>query len=136
MVGAAKYSRGAGHKCPQLRLPFALQLPAAFPLVDNKLVTKQLAAAAGLPVPELYGVIGSHREVRNLPQILVGHRDFVLKPAQGSGGDGILVISARVNEPQVYRLLDGRILGRPTSLITCPTSSAVSTVLVGTKTWR
>ncbi|MEO8225623.1 MAG: sugar-transfer associated ATP-grasp domain-containing protein, partial [Gammaproteobacteria bacterium] len=27
-----------------------------YPLVDDKLATKRLAMAAGLPVPELYGV--------------------------------------------------------------------------------
>jgi alpha-L-glutamate ligase-like protein len=81
-----------------------------YPLVDDKLATKRLAMAAGLPVPELYGVITSHREVRNLPAVLGSHRDFVVKPAQGSGGDGILVVSARVRERNVYRLVDGSLL--------------------------
>ena len=80
-----------------------------YPLVDDKLATKRLAMAAGLPVPELYGVIGSHREVRDLPTILAAHRDFVVKPAQGSGGDGILVVSARVKDRNVYRLVDGQL---------------------------
>ncbi|MBN8280921.1 MAG: alpha-L-glutamate ligase-like protein [Gammaproteobacteria bacterium] len=81
-----------------------------YPLVDDKLATKRLALAAGLPVPELYGVIGSHREVRDLPRLVASHRDFVVKPAQGSGGDGILVVSARVKDRNVYRLVDGSIL--------------------------
>lgn len=82
-----------------------------YPLVDDKLATKRLAVPAGLPVPELYGVIRSHREVRDLPKMLAGHRDFVVKPAHGSGGDGILVISARVKEKNVYRLVDGTVMG-------------------------
>ncbi len=81
-----------------------------YPLVDDKLATKRLALAAGLPVPELYGVIQSHREVRSLPALVAAHRDFVVKPAQGSGGDGILVVSARVKERNVYRLVDGSLL--------------------------
>lgn len=81
-----------------------------YPLVDDKLATKRLAMAASLPVPELYGVIGSHRDVRDLPKIVATHRDFVVKPAQGSGGDGILVVSARVKDRNVYRLVDGSIL--------------------------
>jgi alpha-L-glutamate ligase-like protein len=81
-----------------------------YPLVDDKLATKSLAVPAGIPVPELYGVIGSHRDVRNLPGIVAGHRDFVVKPAQGSGGDGILVISARVKDRNVYRLVDGSVI--------------------------
>lgn len=83
-----------------------------YPLVDDKLATKRLAEPAGLPVPELYGVISSHREVRDLPRMVEGHRDFVVKPAQGSGGDGILVVSARVKDRNVYRLVDGTILGQ------------------------
>jgi alpha-L-glutamate ligase-like protein len=82
-----------------------------YPLVDDKLATKRLATAAGLPVPDLYGVISSHREVRDLPRMVEAHRDFVVKPAQGSGGDGILVVSARVKDRNVYRLVDGTILG-------------------------
>lgn len=81
-----------------------------YPLVDDKLATKRLATAAGLPVPELYGVIASHHDVRKLPQWVAGHRDFVVKPAQGSGGDGILVISARVKDGSAYRLVDGTIM--------------------------
>lgn len=81
-----------------------------YPLVDDKLATKRLAIAAGLPVPELYGVIASHRDVRDLPRRVAGHRDFVIKPAHGSGGDGILVVSARVRDGSAYRLVDGTIM--------------------------
>jgi alpha-L-glutamate ligase-like protein len=81
-----------------------------YPLVDDKLATKRLATAAGLPVPELYGVIASHHDVRELSRVVAGHRDFVIKPAHGSGGDGILVISARVKDGSAYRLVDGTIM--------------------------
>lgn len=81
-----------------------------YPLVDDKLATKRLAIPAGIPVPELYGVIENYHDVRNLPAIVQGHRDFVVKPAHGSGGDGILVVSSRVKERDVYRLVDGTLL--------------------------
>ncbi len=81
-----------------------------YPSVDDKLATKRLAIAAGLPVPELYGVITSHHDVRRLPELVAGHRDFVIKPAHGSGGDGILVVSARVRDGSAYRLVDGTIM--------------------------
>ena len=36
-----------------------------YPLVDDKLLTKRLALAAGMPVPELFGVIETqHDEVK------------------------------------------------------------------------
>ncbi len=81
-----------------------------YPLVDDKLATKRLALDANVPVPELYGVIGSYRETRNLPRIVATHREFVVKPAHGSGGDGILVVSARVRDKDIYRLVDGTVL--------------------------
>jgi alpha-L-glutamate ligase-like protein len=66
-----------------------------YPLVDDKVLTKEIAIAAGMAVPELYGVIKNQHEARTFANI-VGDRDsFVIKPAQGSGGDGILVITGR-----------------------------------------
>ena len=66
-----------------------------YPLVDDKLTTKRLAEKAGLAVPNLYGVIEIERQVRGLSELLKPHQDFVIKPAQGSGGDGIVVITGR-----------------------------------------
>jgi alpha-L-glutamate ligase-like protein len=69
-----------------------------YPLVDDKLRTKELAVAAGIPVPELYGVVETEYQVRHLPSWLRNHQDFVIKPAHGSGGDGILVITGRARD--------------------------------------
>ncbi len=66
-----------------------------YPLVDDKLQTKRLAIDAGIAVPELYGVIEIEYQVRDLEKIIGDHKDFVIKPAQGSGGNGIMVISGR-----------------------------------------
>ncbi|WP_243545717.1 alpha-L-glutamate ligase-like protein [Pseudodesulfovibrio tunisiensis] len=67
-----------------------------YPLVDDKFITKELAVAAGLNVPELYGVVRAPHEVRDVPHMLEGHDAFVVKPARGSGGNGILVVSDRL----------------------------------------
>lgn len=69
-----------------------------YPLVDDKLRTKELAVAAGMAVPELYGVLSTQHDVRDLPALLAAHDDFVMKPAQGSGGNGILVVTGRRGE--------------------------------------
>lgn len=63
-----------------------------YPLVDDKLETKRLAIAAGIAVPELYGVIEAHRQIRDLDRMVGSRQAFVVKPAQGSGGKGILVL--------------------------------------------
>ena len=79
-----------------------------FPLVDDKLTTKSLAQEAGMAVPPLYGVIEIEHQVRELHTILKPYQDFVIKPAQGSGGDGIMVISGRHKER--YRKVNGLLI--------------------------
>ena len=66
-----------------------------YQLVDDKLKTKEIAEGAGIAVPELYGVIETQRDTRYLDEIVEGHDDFVIKPAHGSGGNGIMVIAGR-----------------------------------------
>lgn len=66
-----------------------------YPLVDDKLRTKRLAQDAGIAVPKLYGVIEIERQIRDLPDMIRYHSEFVVKPVHGSGGNGILVIAGR-----------------------------------------
>ncbi len=66
-----------------------------YPLVDNKLLTKELAIQHGIAVPTLYAVVRAQHEGKDLLRLLGDHQDFVIKPAHGSGGNGILVISGR-----------------------------------------
>lgn len=79
-----------------------------FPLVDNKLETKRLAKQAGIPVPELYHVIEIEHHIQSLHAALAPHPTFVIKPAQGSGGDGIIVINGRRGKH--YLKSDGTII--------------------------
>jgi alpha-L-glutamate ligase-like protein len=76
-----------------------------YPLVDDKMNTKRLALEAGIPVPELYATVARESQVRYLPALLQPHEDFVVKPAHGSGGDGILVITGRAGAN--YRTASG-----------------------------
>jgi len=78
--------------------------------VDDKLRTKKLAMKAGIAVPELYGVIETEYEVRNLAHLVQSYPDFVIKPSRGSGGRGILVISGRSKE--MFRKADGVLMNR------------------------
>jgi alpha-L-glutamate ligase-like protein len=66
-----------------------------YPLVDDKVITKRLAERAGIGVPPLYGVVRHQHEVKTLRSRLTGYADFVVKPAHGSGGNGILVVGNR-----------------------------------------
>lgn len=69
-----------------------------YPLVDDKLRTKQLCLNAGIPAPALLGSATQHFEVRTLLERLRAHDQFVLKPARGAMGNGILVIVGRDGE--------------------------------------
>ena len=79
-----------------------------YPLVDDKLRTKQLAIDAGIAVPELYGVIEIEHQIRELPEFLKKYSDFVLKPAQGTGGEGIEIIVGKIKN--LYRKSSGNLV--------------------------
>jgi alpha-L-glutamate ligase-like protein len=64
----------------------------SYPLVDDKLKTKRLAIEAGIAVPKLYGTVSTPHDLTRLGDILQNHHQFVIKPAHGSGGEGVLVI--------------------------------------------
>ncbi len=64
-----------------------------FPLVDNKLKTKAIAQQAGATVPILIGTVDSQGDVGKIHQMVKDWPGFVIKPSQGSGGKGILVIT-------------------------------------------
>ncbi|MBF0425338.1 MAG: alpha-L-glutamate ligase-like protein [Magnetococcales bacterium] len=79
-----------------------------YPLVDDKLRTKRLAEAAGIAVPPLYATIGTPHAAKMIHATLAAWPDFVIKPAHGSGGDGVLVITARTKAG--YHLIDDTLL--------------------------
>lgn len=66
-----------------------------YPLVDDKLATKRLCEAAGIPVPRLLAVAEIHHDARELPRRMAGQEEFVLKPSRGAMGNGILVLRAQ-----------------------------------------
>src|SRR5690606_32968483 len=76
-----------------------------YPLVDDKLLTRKLAQQYGITVPELYGVVEIEHQIRDLAGTLRQYMEFVIKPSQGSGGDGILVIAGRAKN--MYRKASG-----------------------------
>ncbi len=79
-----------------------------FPRVDDKLLTKRLAQAAGIPTPGALGVITYHHQLRDLPWLLDGRDQFVLKPARGTQGNGIVVVTSVENGH--YRKSSGPLL--------------------------
>ena len=66
-----------------------------YPIADNKLLTKKVVSKLGVSVPQTYFIYSYFYELRNLKTDLEKHVEFVIKPASGSGGGGIVVITAR-----------------------------------------
>ena len=82
-----------------------------YPRVDDKALTKVIALEAGMAVPDLYGVIAHQGEVHLFPDIVEPHESFVVKPAEGSGGDGIVVITGRSKRKRNnFRLANGLLI--------------------------
>jgi len=79
-----------------------------YPLVDDKVLTKKRAMEVGIRVPEQFAVIETEQQIKGFARILGERKDFVIKPAQGAGGDGILVITDKFEG--LYRTASGRLL--------------------------
>jgi len=68
---------------------------ASYPLVDNKLKTKLVVAEYGVPTPKLLQVVRQQHEISRFKAMADGMAGFAVKPAKGSGGKGITVITGR-----------------------------------------
>jgi alpha-L-glutamate ligase-like protein len=89
---------------------------------DNKLLTKKRLLKRKIPTPELLAVFRSHHDVRGFDWSSL-KESFVLKPARGYGGGGILVVrnwngtngrrlgskkvSSEEIESEIFSILDG-----------------------------
>jgi len=66
-----------------------------YPLADDKLQTKKLLDAAGIPTPRTFYVFSYFYQLEKLASELSQYAEFVIKPAHGRAGGGILVIVGR-----------------------------------------
>ncbi|MDJ0759858.1 MAG: alpha-L-glutamate ligase-like protein [Woeseiaceae bacterium] len=114
MFGAAKALRDAGVLgLNERNANYIMRLNERrfYPRVDDKVLTKKISLAAGMAVPELYGVIDHQGDVRKFPEIVENLESFVVKPAAGSGGDGILVVTGRsTRKRDSFRLASGLLI--------------------------
>lgn len=68
-----------------------------FPNVDDKLRCKLLLSSAGIPTPQTLHIVTGPSTLREWSTKLSGYDDFVIKPTNGFGGNGIMVVR-RANE--------------------------------------
>ena len=92
-----------GMNCRNVRYISRYNERRLYPLVDNKLETKLLAAKHNVAVPELIHVVTTPHEVESAYEKLKSLDQFVVKPANGSGGKGILVIIGKNSDGLLLR---------------------------------
>jgi len=80
-----------------------------FPIADDKLLAKEHFARAGVPTAKTLAVCEGLFAVRQTVQALEAHEQFVVKPATGSGGNGIVVVGNRL-EAGGWQRAGGRVL--------------------------
>src|SRR5690606_7173993 len=59
-------------------------------IADNKLLTKRVLAKIGIKTPQLYKVVRTKKQLEFLDWESLP-KSFVIKPNQGTGGNGIVV---------------------------------------------
>lgn len=79
-----------------------------FPLVDDKILTKDLAEAANIPTPPVYEVVEFPSQTLDFAERMEKYGEFVVKPAKGSGGGGIIVLNGRTEKG--FRRSSGKIM--------------------------
>lgn len=79
-----------------------------YPLVDDKILTKDLAEKAGIPTPPVYEVISFPSQTKGFAERMQQYTEFVVKPAQGAGGGGIIVIGGRTDKG--FKRASGKIM--------------------------
>lgn len=67
----------------------------SYPLVDNKLQTKLVVNEYEVASPSLLQVVREQHEIGHFREQVANLDGFAIKPAKGSGGKGILVITGR-----------------------------------------
>ncbi len=83
---------------------------ALYPRVDDKTITKQICHQHGIPVPETYAVIRRYGDLRRFSELIGDRDEFVVKPASGAAGRGIIVIARR--NANDYETASGRLISK------------------------
>jgi alpha-L-glutamate ligase-like protein len=69
-----------------------------YPLVDDKVLTTERAEAWGIAMPENYMIVENYGTLKNLHLKIQNYESFVIKPANGSQGNGIIVVKEIIRE--------------------------------------
>ncbi len=76
-------------------------------IANSKIWTKKVLQEAGAPVPKLIGVLKNFKQIERFSWEKI-ESGFVIKPAKGSGGDGIWIVKRKAKWAGEWFLVDGR----------------------------
>lgn len=79
---------------------------AHFPLVDDKTKTKELLSRIGVPTPGTIRIVKAFPEIETTIRALDDFETFVIKPARGRAGGGVLL--AERTAPLLWKTPSGR----------------------------
>jgi len=79
--------------------------------VDNKVLTKKICSSRRIPVPKTYVIIDRFGDISKSLEFLESLDEFVIKPAHGAGGHGILVVVGKKDNK--FETSKGEILSLP-----------------------
>jgi alpha-L-glutamate ligase-like protein len=92
-----------------------------FPLVDDKILTKEVLARVGIPHVPIIAVLESFFDLDRLPKIMQNLTSFAMKPAQGFGGGGIIVVDHREGNDYITvtgkRITEEKMIERATEIL-------------------
>ena len=83
---------------------------SVYPFADDKVRTKLLAEEFQIPTPPLYHIVEYHGDIKGFEEKLKGRTEFALKPARGSGGNGIILI--KDHTPEGFVKQNGELISR------------------------
>ncbi|MBI4816854.1 MAG: hypothetical protein HY791_11380 [Deltaproteobacteria bacterium] len=93
-----------------VELVYAHNARRDYPFADDKLLAKERFVTAGVPTPETFAVCEGLFSIADVLDSLASRQNFVVKPANGSGGDGILVLNERVASGAGWRRAGGELV--------------------------
>lgn len=76
------------------------------PLVDDKILTKKILAVKNIPTPKMIGTVTSYFAIEKLLSRIGDYREFVIKPSNGFGGEGVILIQDR--QDNIFEDVDGQ----------------------------
>ena len=79
-------------------------------VADSKMLTKQFLQKYKIPHPEILGLLGSSQEVEEFDWNSLDD-GFVIKPVDGLGGSGIMVVKKPAKYAGEWLLMDGGKVG-------------------------